>query len=223
MVCIPFVINIFYVQVDDLAADVPCFRVPRYVIADVKSSSHIGFLRAILVQAQRLSSGGEVADQSTVAFLNRFARSIGSSCGGDGPLELDFRPQPFEIPVNQRDRQFPAPVPIRDRAVSRIKLSIDFGSIPSFGMADISETEIVLLGPEERDSLETFPSTQHIARGSLPLALRDNPVFDTNPLPSESVRPTGDVAGRKYSGNTRFQVLIHRDATIYDEPCLLRQ
>src|SRR5688572_13636657 len=120
---------------------------------------------------------------------NVFARKIRCSYSGDCSLELDFRPKSLEIPVNQRDRQFSAALPIRDRAVSRVKLPIDFGFIPSLGVSNVSEAEIVLLGPEERNGVETFPSTQHLARRRLRLPLRNNPVFDPNSLAGEPVRP----------------------------------
>jgi hypothetical protein len=53
VVCIPFLSNIFGVHLNDLAADVPGLRIPGHVIADLKSSSHVGF-RGILLQPQRI-------------------------------------------------------------------------------------------------------------------------------------------------------------------------
>jgi hypothetical protein len=96
----------------------------------------------------------------------RFCSKYGSLSGGDCPLELDFCAKPLEIPVNHCDRQLPAAVSIRDRAVSRVKLTIDFSFIPLLSVTDISETEIISFGPEERDGVGTFPSSQHVARAA---------------------------------------------------------
>lgn len=73
-------------------------------------------------------------------------------------------------------------------------------------MTNISEAKIVLLGPEERDGVESFSLAQHVARGGLPLAF---PVFDMNSLVSEPIRQARDVAGRKDTRDARFQVLVH--------------
>jgi hypothetical protein len=126
-------------------------------------------------KTQPSNSDGELSIKANLGVLKRFCSKYGSLSGGDCPLELDFCAKPLEIPVNHRDRQRPAAVLIRDRAVSRVKLPIDFGFIPLFGVTDISETEIVLLGPKERDGVEAFPSTQDVARGGLPLAFPQQP------------------------------------------------
>jgi hypothetical protein len=53
-------------------------------------------------------------------------------------LELDLRPYPFEVPVDDRRCQFPVAAPIHDRAVSRGKLTFYVDCVPSFGMADVT-------------------------------------------------------------------------------------
>ena len=125
--------------------------------------------------------------------------------------------------MNDRNRQLLASAPISDRAVARGKLPVDLGFVPSLGVTDIREAEIVLLGPEKRDGVEPFPPTQHVARRGLPLALGHHPVFDADALAGEPIRPARDVAGREDARGARFQVLVHRDAAIDGEACLFRQ
>jgi len=67
-----------------------------------------------------------------------------SSCD-DCSLEYDLRAKAFEIAVNDSDRQFFACAQIRYRAVSRVESPVDFSTVPSFGMPDISDAEVVLL------------------------------------------------------------------------------
>ena len=142
---------------------------------------------------------------------------------GDCSLELDLGAKAFEIAVDESDGQFFACTPIGYRAVSRLELPVDLGFVPSFGVPDIGDAEVVLLSPEERDGVKSFPAAKDVARGGLPLALGHDKMFDADSFAGEPVRPARDVAGSEDARDARFEVLVHCDAAIDGEPCSFRQ
>ena len=87
----------------------------------------------------------------------------------------------------------------------------------------MGQAEIVLFGPDERDGVETLTHSKDIARRGLALPLREHPVFDTDALTSERVRPARDVTGSKDAGGAGFEILIDADASINRKTGLLRQ
>ena len=107
--------------------------------------------------------------------------------------------------MNSSQRQFLGAASIGDGAVPLGKLAVDFRFVPSFSVTDINDAEVVLLGPEERDRVETLPQTKHVARGGLALALGNNPVLDADSLASTTVWPARDVTGREDARSTRLQ------------------
>src|SRR5579872_1727991 len=124
-------------------------------------------------------------------------RSFRPAQPGDRLLELDFGAKALEVAVNHGHGQLSTGLSVGDRAVSRVEVSVDFGFVPMRGVTDISEPEIVLLGPEERDRLKAFPSTKNVPRCSLALALGHNPMFDADSLACQRVRPPRNVASRE--------------------------
>src|SRR5487761_1984678 len=159
-------------------------------------------------------------------FLQLAILSEGSSlCCRNRLLKLDFRSEALEIAVNDGHGQLLATTTIGDRATSRlgVELSVDLGFIPALGVTQISNAEIVLLGPKERHSVKPIASTEHVARGGLPLALGDDPVLDADSLAGEPVRPARDVAGREDARNIRFEAFVDRDAAVGGEARLFRQ
>src|SRR5687768_7606389 len=150
---------------------------------------------------------------------------VRSRRGRDRSLEFDFRAQTLQIAMNDRHGQLLAAPAIRDRAVLSlgVELPVELGLVPALGVANVREAEFVLLGPEEWDRIEAFAPTQDVARRRLPLSLGDDPVFDANAFATEPIRPASDVARSEDARDARFQVLIHRDATIGGETGLFGQ
>jgi hypothetical protein len=142
---------------------------------------------------------------------------------GDHPFELNFRAQALQIAMNDGDRQFPAFPSIGYRAVSCIELPVDLSLVPIFGVPDIGEAEIVLLGPEERHGVEALPPTKDVARRGLTLALGNHPVLDADWFAGEPIRPACYIARCEDAGDARLEILVNRDAMIDSEPCLLCQ
>src|SRR5688572_24601515 len=121
--------------------------------------------------------------------------------------------------MDEGRRELLAAPTVSDRAVARFEIerSLELGLVPSFGVADIGQTEVVLLGPEERYGIETLAPPEDVARRGLPLALGHHPVLDADALAGERIRPARDVAGGEDAGDAGFEVLVDRDATIGGE------
>src|SRR5690348_6080645 len=95
--------------------------------------------------------------------------------------------------------------------------------IPLPGVADIVDQQIVLLGPEERNSVEALARAEHVAGRGLALALGDHPMLDADWLASQSVRPPGNVARCIDANNAGLQILTDHDAAIDRYPGLLSE
>src|SRR5690348_16133761 len=93
--------------------------------------------------------------------------------------------------------------------------------IPLPGVADIVEQQVVLLGPEERNSVEALARAEHVAGRRLALALGDDPMLDADGLAGQPVGPTGDVACSIDAGNAGLQILADHDAAIDGYPGML--
>jgi hypothetical protein len=99
-------------------------------------------------------------------------------------------------------------MPVSHRAILRLEAAVYVDPVPLPGVADIVEQQVVLLGPEERNSVKALARPQHVARRRLTLAFSDDPMLDANGLAGKPVGPPGDVARRKDTGNARLQVLV---------------
>jgi hypothetical protein len=144
-------------------------------------------------------------------------------CLGDRSLEFDLRPKAVEITVNGSDGQFSACTPVIYRAVARVEPSVDLGLIPSFGMADIGDAEIVLLGPKERDCVKSLSAAKDVPRGGLPLALGHDKMLDADPFAGEPVRPARDVPGCEDARDAGLELFVHCNPSIDGKPCSFSQ
>ena len=90
-------------------------------------------------------------------------------------------------------------------------------------MPDISNAEVVLLGPEERDRVKPFAVAKNVACRRLSLALGHDKMFDADSFAGEPVRPTRNVAGCENAWDARLEVFVHGDAAINGEPRSFRQ
>src|SRR6185437_8224982 len=84
---------------------------------------------------------------------------------GDRLFEFDFRPEALEITVHESHCQSLAIAATGDCAVLGlgIELSADLCPVPALGMADISEPEVILLGPEEGRCGKWLAPARHVA------------------------------------------------------------
>ena len=103
---------------------------------------------------------------------------------------------------------------VRDGAVLRFEPAVNLDPVPLPGMADIGEQQVVLLSPEERDSIEALVRPEHVAGCRLTLAFGDDPVLDADPLARQPVGPSGDVAGSIDARKAGLEILTHHDAAV---------
>src|ERR1700719_4464582 len=87
-------------------------------------------------------------------------------------------------------------------------------------MADVVDGEVVVLAPKEGYCVETLPPPEHIERRGLPLALRNHPMLDADPIAGMRVGPSRDIAGSKNSRSTGFKELIDSHPAIDRQPRL---
>ena len=66
-------------------------------------------------------------------------------------------------------------------------------------------------------------ASKHIECSRLALALRYDPMLNANHFAGVWIGPAGNVAGCEDTGNTCFEVFIHRDTPVDGQPGLLRQ
>src|SRR6185437_16239767 len=105
----------------------------------------------------------------------------------------------------------------------RIEASIDVDRVPLLSMADVVETHIVVLTPEERHSVKLFAAAKNVLCCYLPLAFSNYPVLHANSPAGVRIRPAGDIARGEDSGHAGLQVFVDFDTPINCEPSLLGQ
>src|SRR5215475_8783108 len=90
-------------------------------------------------------------------------------------------------------------------------------------MADVVDRNIVVLTPEERHGGEWLAMSEHAERGSLALALGDNPMLHANALAAVRIGPARNVSGRIDSGYARLQIVTNHNAAINGKTGFLRK
>src|SRR5690348_2819858 len=106
-----------------------------------------------------------------------------SSRSGDRLFELDLADEAITIAPDRQNRQLAAGMPVSHGAVLRLESAVYVDPIPLPGATDIVEQQIMLLGPEEWNSVEALARAEHVAGRRLALAFGDNPMLDADGLP----------------------------------------
>src|SRR6202012_3414530 len=101
----------------------------------------------------------------------------------------------LEIAPHCRHREHPALAEIRDACVALRETAVDLDLVPSIGVADVVDRNVVVLAPEEREEAAGFVLPQDVPRRDLALALGYHPVLDADPLAGKRVGPACVVAG----------------------------
>src|SRR5262249_27667757 len=121
------------------------------------------------------------AARDTRAARGRLGRGV-EALAGVAQLELPLELEAVEIAIDRRERHRLA---TRDETHGRVVLieaAVDLDPVPLRRVADVVDADVVLRGPEERHGSELLALAEHVARGRLPLPLRDDPVLDANAL-----------------------------------------
>src|SRR5438128_1400898 len=97
-------------------------------------------------------------------------------------FEARFSLQALQISVDGDDRQSALATPERDAAISRGDAAVDLELVPADGVPHVRDGDVVVSAPEKGHEVTPFALAEHVAGGDLALALRDDPVFDTDCL-----------------------------------------
>ena len=111
---------------------------------------------------------------------------------------------------------------VRHGTIARIEAPIDLDSLPLLGVAHVIDSHVVVLTPEEWNSVKLFATAKNILGCYLSLALSNHPVLDANSLAGVRIGPAGDIAGSEDSGHAGFEVFVDFDTTIDRESSLFR-
>jgi hypothetical protein len=131
--------------------------------------------------------------------------------------------QALEIARDGYDSESATAFLVRHGTIARIEAPIDLDSLPLLGVAHVIDSHVVVLTPEERNSVKLFATAKNILSRYLPLALSNHPVLDANSLAGVRVGPAGSIANSEDSGHAGFEVFVDFDTPIDGEPSLLRQ
>jgi hypothetical protein len=132
-------------------------------------------------------------------------------------------PASATIARDRQNCQLAAAMSVSHGAVLRLESAVYVDPIPSPGVADIVEQQVVLLGPEERNCVEALARPEHVAGRRLALAFGHDPMLDADGLAGQPVGPTGDVACSIDARNAGLQILTDHDAAIDGYPGLLSE
>src|ERR1700738_2475222 len=111
---------------------------------------------------------------------------------------------------------------VRHGTIARIKAPIDLDSLPLLGVAHVIDSHVVVLTPEEWNSVKLFATAKNILGCDLTLSFSHHPLLDANPLAGVRIGPAGCIASCEDSGHAGFEVFVDFDTPIDGEPGLLR-
>ena len=117
-------------------------------------------------------------------------------------------------------RKMLATANVRPPRLNRTATSLAAGSpsistaVPLLGVADVVDRHVVVRAPEERDIVVRPTQSEHVACGSLTLALRVHPVLHADALAGIRVGVSCDVTGGEHVRRARFQKLVHSDTAV---------
>src|SRR5712692_6958301 len=131
--------------------------------------------------------------------------------------------QALEIARDGYDSESATAFLVRHGTIACIEAPIDLDSLPLLRVAHVIDSHVVVLTPEEWNSVKLFTTAKNILSRYLPLALGNHPMLDANSLAGVRIWPAGGIASSEDSGHAGFEVFVDRDTAVDVEPSLLRQ
>jgi hypothetical protein len=116
--------------------------------------------------------------------------------------------QASEISRDGHDSERATTFLVGDGAIARIEAPIDLDSVPPLSVAHVIYSHVVVLTPEEWDSVKFLATAKNILSCYLPHALSNHPVLDANSLAGVRVGPAGGIAGSEDSSHAGFEVFV---------------
>ena len=132
-------------------------------------------------------------------------------------------PQALQIARDGYDSKSATAFLVCHGTVALIEAPIDLDSLPLLGVAHIVDSHVVVLTPEEWNSVKLFATAKNIPGRYLTLALSNHPVLDANSLAGMRIGPAGGIASCEDSSHAGFEVFVDFDTPIDREPSLLGQ
>src|SRR3954452_402551 len=143
------------------------------------------------------------------SYLNVHSAAASSRHDAHWRFERQLRFEARAIASDCRDGERRLSLEKPHGRVVRVERAIDLHPVPSFGMADVPNRDVVVLAPEERHGPEPLAPAQHVPRSRLCLTFGDHPVLNPDVLARAWIGPTCDVASSEDAGLTRLQTFVH--------------
>src|SRR4249919_4069863 len=125
--------------------------------------------------------GGAEWRRKRSSIPRRGARACAGSPAGarTSRLQLRLDRQVLQVPSERRRRHQLARAEIADRAIVRGRAAIEAHLIPAVAVADVTQVQAIVMGPEERHVGEGLRGAEQVRRRGLALALCMHPMLDT--------------------------------------------
>lgn len=96
------------------------------------------------------------------------------------PLQADFGFKARKVTKDGGDRERSSRAPHAHETVLAGDVAFDNEIVPTLGVADIGDRNVVMLAPEVRDRVEGLAASEHVDGGRVSLSLGHHPVLDAN-------------------------------------------
>src|SRR5262249_18107543 len=138
------------------------------------------------------------------------------SCGGAQvrALHRGFLLEILDVTEDRGCRQHFAIAAKAHQAIASVDIALDVEAVPFLRVTDIVDRHVVMLAPEERHLTKALSLVKHVAGGSLPLTLGNDPMLNAQIFAGMRIGPARDVAGGEDSRRAGFKIFVHDDAAI---------
>ena len=138
-------------------------------------------------------------------------------------LQFELRLQILQVAEDRSDRARASTLPIADETIPAWDASIDRYLVPLLCMADVVNRNVVVLAPKEWRSDEGHALAKQIKGGDLALTFGDDPMFHSEVLSADRLRPPGNVASGEYARRAGLETGVDNDAAIHIETGAFRE
>src|ERR1700694_2458830 len=135
----------------------------------------------------------------------------------------DLSLQALEIARDGYDSESATTFLVRHCTIARIEAPIDLDSLPLLGVAHVIDSHVVVLTPEEWNSVKLFATAKNILSCYLPLALSNHPVLDANSLAGMRIGPAGGIPSSEDARHAGFEGFVDFSTPIDARPGLFRK
>jgi hypothetical protein len=124
------------------------------------------------------------------------------------------RPAALQIPRDRCNSEGASPAFIKHGTIPSAEIAIDFDRLPTLGVPDIINGNVIVLAPKEWHGIEPLVIAQNVLCCHLPLPFSHYPVLYPNPISRMRIGPARNIARRKHPWGIGFEVLVDHDTAI---------